>query len=671
MPENVGIQEEMQPLRPQPTRRDFLRGMGVAAGALGTLGAFGCSPGTDDTDKNANAQQDVDEDIPTSLTEDYVSTGDDKTYLPQFDEHAVPVMPAPETTSYNSDVLVVGGGLAGLHAAYAAAQAGKSVVLVDKGTPGYSGLSAWPSCTAYYDPDLDADLETWDEYMRLSCYNFANLNWEDVWLKESKETVARLREWGWLSEYPRVEDTEFFVDGIMFHDDVKGYFRSVPDRRQVFMKVLEENNVTVVPATMIVDIVEQDGQCVGAVGLHFKSGTIISFTAKSTVLCTGNGVTKSSGYPLGADTYDGVWFGYQHGLPISGLEFEDFHMTASFAPGNVLMVNDWPYIENVWLTGGTVDADHMIKKAGVDGRVSSFLDGFKRSSHDTTFMNGAEEGAACSSAVLNGNTEDPRKGKWTSPMPKGDVYGAAPGMSVHTAAGIWCGIDDTDGETGLPGLYVAGDGTCSSYAGGPNYGCQRGSTSSFFAIQGMHAGGAAAKYSDGVASVSLPTDKVAALEEQTLAPLTVETGYDANWARDVLHGIMSPGWIIIAKDEGSLSSALNRVQGLRKLVSGKMMAMNPHDLRLIQEVEHQLLACELKLRVGLERKESRGYHYRTDYPFSDDNYLYYITMTKGADGSPVFGKVDLPDRWKGDLSADYLTRYPNKNYPEEVEKYGK
>jgi succinate dehydrogenase/fumarate reductase flavoprotein subunit len=307
----------------------------------------------------------------------------------------------------------------------------------------------------------------------------------------------------------------------------------------------------------------------------------------------------------------------------------------------------------------------MIKKPGVDKRLSSFLGGFKRELHDTTNMDGAEEGAACSSAVNHGNTDDPRRGKWTSPMPKGDTYGAAPGMSVHTAAGVWCGVDDTEGKTSIPGLYVAGDGTNSSYVGGPNYGAQRGSTSSFFSIQGFHAGDAAAKYTDGVQAVELPKDKVDAISEQVLAPLTVETGYDPTWARDVMHGIISPGWITIAKNEQSLTDALNQIRRLRSLVSGKMMAMNTHDLRLIQEVEHQLLAFEIKLIAGLDRKESRGYHYRTDFPLVNDDYLYYSTYTKGANGEPVFGKVDLPDRWKGDMTADYFTRYPNKNYPEE------
>lgn len=190
-------------------------------------------------------------------------------------------------------------------------------------------------------------------------------------------------------------------------------------------------------------------------------------------------------------------------------------------------------------------------------------------------------------------------------------------------------------------------------------------------VQGHRAGEAAAEYADAVGSVDLPTEKVDSLIEGIMAPASMEKGYEPSWVRDVLHGIMAPGWITIAKNETALSSALDQVHLLQDLVSGRMIAENGHDLRLCHEVEHQLVAMELKLRAGLERKESRGNHYRTDYPFHDDDYLYYLTFTKDENGGePTVGKVELPDRWKGDMDASYIERYPTMSFPEEFEKYG-
>ena len=199
------------------------------------------------------------------------------------------------------------------------------------------------------------------------------------------------------------------------------------------------------------------------------------------------------GYPIGSDTYDGVWIGYNHGLPITGLEFEDFHITTSYAPSNSLTNNAYPYLEPVWPTGGTVSAESMSKQKKVNERYTEFANGFNLEYNDITLMDGEESGAAASVASTNGNESDPRKGKMTSPLPKGHVYGAAVGMSVHTAAGIWCGVDDLTCATGLPGLYAAGDGTNGCYVGGPCYGAQRGSTSSFMSVQGFHAGTYAAQ----------------------------------------------------------------------------------------------------------------------------------------------------------------------------------
>lgn len=662
------------------SRRDFIRDIGLAAGALGTVGALGmtgCAPAaansepaneTAGSDGSSAANAIAETAGPDGLIPD---TSTDTTYMPRIGEYPTPKMDAPKTTEYECDVLVVGGGLAGLNAAFAAAEAGKKVVLADKGTPGYSGLSAWPSCTAYYDPDLDADRDLWEKAMILSCENFANQTWENIWCDESKATFERLQEWGWISSYDRGADTEYYVDGNMFHDNIKGYFNNISgkDRRQVFMDVLEDNGVTVVDHTMIMDIVEDDGRCVGAVGLHYKSSTILTFTAKSVILCTGNGVIKSTGYPVGADTFDGIWIGYQHGLPVTGFEFEDFHMTTSYAPTNVMVHNAWQYVENIWPTGGTVTPEKMTKKAGVDVRVKTLLSGVEKS--DITLNDGGEEGAACSAAVAAGNTDDIRIGKWTSPNPKGDIYGAAIGMNAHLTSGIWCGVDDTEGKTGIEGLYVAGDGTNGCYVGGPNYGCQRGSTSSFVSLQGYHAGQAAAKYADTASAAALPADQVQSISDATLAPFNLEKGYSPDWARNVLYGIMTPGWMVYAKSESVLEAGLTQIRQLRSLVSGKLIAENGHDLRLCAEVEHQMLAMELKMLAGLERKESRGYHYRTDYPFRDDSCLYYITFTKSDGDEPIIGHEDLKEEWKGDLSADYPTRYPGLTTPEDNAMYAK
>lgn len=67
---------------------------------------------------------------------------------PVTKELPIPAAAPPKTTEYTCDVLVVGGGMAGLFAALYAKDAGSDVLLVDKGYPGYSGQSPGPAAIA-------------------------------------------------------------------------------------------------------------------------------------------------------------------------------------------------------------------------------------------------------------------------------------------------------------------------------------------------------------------------------------------------------------------------------------------------------------------------------------------------------------------------------------------
>lgn len=661
------------------SRRDFMKVAGAFAGAVAVAGATaGCAPAAKESSAGAEAPKEgsaaLEKKGAVALDIDEAS----KTYLPLNTEYATPVYSAPEVTEYTCDVLVIGGGLAGTNAAVSAAKAGKSVVLVDKSYPGYSGLSAWPSCSAYWDPDRDIDLETWRQYHQQKSVYFADLEWEELWARESKAAFDRLQEWGWIEQHDRgidAEDGKFYMDGLPFHDDRWGYHQYVVnsghDRHQVFAKVLEENGVTIVDHVMIADIIEDEGRVVGAVGLHYRSSTPITFAAKAVCMCTGSGCVKPAGYPLGGDTFDGLWMGYQHGLPITGMEFEDFHQTASYAPGNIQVNCGYQYSENIWPTGGTVkDGNFRAPELIFEGREATYQYGFYRGDWSKIEIT---EKAACSVAYANGDETDQRIGKWTSPSPVGDSFGAAPGMPMHCIAGVWCGVDDKEGRTSIPGLWVAGDGTHAANMSGPNYGHERGSMSTFVSICGDIIGNAASKYIDdeGLADPVLPSDKVQAVVDEMMAPATRERGYDPMWVRNVLQGIIAPGWILVAKSADSLGSALADVKRLQSIASGNMIAENGHDLRVAMEVEHQLVAMEMKLKAGLAREESRGMHYRTDFPFKDDkNFLHFITWTKGSDGEMERGRVEYPDSWKGDLSASYTERYPVLVTPEEMWEYG-
>jgi succinate dehydrogenase/fumarate reductase flavoprotein subunit len=206
---------------------------------------------------------------------------------------------------------------------------------------------------------------------------------------------------------------------------------------------------------------------------------------------------------------------------------------------------------------------------------------------------------------------------------------------------------------------------------GANYTPGQGGSTSVSHIQGRRSAKAACAYLDREhPDPQIDHAQIDSLTEEILAPSKRKKGFNPRWACDVLQSIMAPWWVQLVKSEDSLKAALLQVGYLRDKVIPLLVAWNPHDLRLCHEVTHKVLDAEMKLRAGLERKESRGTSYRSDYPYRDDkNFLCYITLTRGKDGEMVVAKVPVKEEWKGDLNAPYEKRYIPR-YPGEAKALG-
>lgn len=584
-------------------------------------------------------------------------------------ELPIPVVSPPEVTEYTCEVLVVGGGIAGLLAAVSAKEAGRSALLVDKGYPGYSGQSPWAGCHTYFDAELGDSKEEYEYLMMYGNEYLANMNWAKVWEAESKLVFEKCKEMGLLNQYPTGEKTGHWVDGSIENDRMVEYHKLnlKNNRHAAYARALNQRGIPFVPQTMIMDIIEDEGRVKGAVGLHYKSGAVIKFHANAVVLCTGTGTYKPSGFPSSEDTFDGEYIGYKHGLPLTGQEFEDYHMTSSYAPGSILAMEGWTYLENWWpCAPGGATPENVNQKVGGEAK-GIMLPVFDSANGIAKMEKPIYRVSRGGCGSKTGHPDDKRIGKFNSPALKGDVYGAAPGMYSHYAGGIFCGIDDVEGKTAIPGLWVAGDGTNGCMVSGGSKRCPGGMTSNFAGVQGKVAGQAAAAYAATVSQSKMPEEKVHAAEEEILAPLHVEKGFHPNWARDILTSVMGPYWVSAAKNAASLENALFQVENLRDNIVPKLKASSGHDLRLCHEVKHKVLIAEMKIRASLERKESRGYHFRTDYPYRDDDYLCYITLQKAEDGTVKIDKVGIKDEWKGDTSLPYEKRYGAWHFPGELE----
>lgn len=572
-------------------------------------------------------------------------------------------VPCAYNEKYTCDVLVIGCGFAGLNAAVSAAEKGMKVLVVDKGKPGYSGLSAWPSSFRWFDSDRGDDEELYWKTIQMGGDYVCNKKWYFTWVKESKSVFERLSKWGILKQYPRATEAGNFFE----NEDFVGYRETFEkfDRRQRFTEVLQNNGIDWLEHTMITDILKDEEGVCGALGFHVPSGQVISFSAKAIVMATGTGSVKPSGYPVGDDTFDGEYMAYELGLPIAGKEYEDTHNCNGSGVGNAFASNHWQYLENVWLCGGDITPENHIEYVRSKGNILALSrirkGAFGAEAEDGTSVADVREASFTRIGASERYGKDPeeiRTGKKSTPTLGESVPGVAIGMCHHLSAGVFCGLENDDCSTGIAGLYVAGDGTHSTMPNGATYPVGVGFTSCFCSIDGWHAGAGAADFAAKTALREPSEELLETKKTEMLAPLSVEKGYDANWARDVLHGIMAPFWVSAVKTEPMLKAALTQVEYMRDHVAPKLQARSSHDLRLCIEMKHKIMSSELKLRAGLERKESRGTHYRADYPFRDDeNFLCYMTATKGENGEVIFDKIPIPDEWAGDKNAKYEERY--------------
>lgn len=201
---------------------------------------------------------------PAAFAEDTMSGLGERVFV---ERQYMPEVEKPEVTEYSCDVLVIGCGWAGLHAAVTAKKNGADVLVVDKGMPGFSGLSPFSQGATYFLPEFDEREGCMLAAQRGGEY-IANLNWFKLWLDESAQVVEENREFGFMEQYPTAKDSGYWDKW-----DPKGYrteFLSLM-RQEKWMDVLRKYEIPVVHHTMFVNVTTTDGKISGGVGFHVKS----------------------------------------------------------------------------------------------------------------------------------------------------------------------------------------------------------------------------------------------------------------------------------------------------------------------------------------------------------------------------------------------------------------
>jgi succinate dehydrogenase/fumarate reductase flavoprotein subunit len=570
------------------------------------------------------------------------------------------------TDEYESDVLVIGGGTAGIFAALQAARNGASVTMVVKGGVGRSGLSPWAGAWIEFNEETESR-EVWRDSLKRGGEYLTNLDYVDVLIDNINLVNADLKEWG-AYDYPNIL-TEVMRDQIKANKNIK-----------------------LVERTRIAQLLTDGSRVAGAIGYPFEEEKALVFKAKAVIMATGAGGYKPNGFPLHNTTFDGDAMAYRLGAEITGKEFCDTHDANADTPANCWypdgMINNGKTLEKMSLYNSLAIEAHQGQvptssqkgggggdEAGGGGRPDGEMGGGARPEGDSGGgarpegdsgggarpegeMGGGDSGGGGDARPVRPNLPESAMGP-----PSGDtpVGGATTGNAGHKAEGIF----PADGKCGtsLEGLFACGDALGSMQLGAVYYG--PGLSGSGSACQGRVAGDSASEYAGKAKKVKISDKQIAAFKKEIFAEREREKGYSPDWVTHTFRTIVSPYYVTFVKKEDRLQAALTNIEFLRDHFVPNMLATNTHDLRVAHEVKNMILNCEMKLRASLFRKESRGTHYREEYPFRDDkNWLCWVTM-KNNGGTMELNKRDVPKAWQPDMSESYETRYPDFRFPGE------
>lgn len=552
------------------------------------------------------------------------------------------------------DVLVVGGGIAGCFAAIKAREKGADVLLIDKGFVGKSGQSPYAGSFMVFHPGWGHDLQAWMDLANRTSEYVNNRDWTELTLRGSYERYLDLVHWGVrFSGSSSKNPTRFpapsgVTEQLRLEEDKHG------DYVQILRRQARRSGVRIIDRIMLTELLKADGRVVGGVGLSVDEPVLYVIAAAATVLCVGSCGYRPAAYPpIVQLTGDGEAMAYRAGAEILGKEFVDTHISRRDIP---------------------VGIPNMLGRKQPVPDALQVLDGPKRgrklyNAEGNALPPRPEGGSKYSFTYLETEFEaHAGRAPIFTDAPDGEramVGGACLGMSLRKADGLWPA--DLQGRSTLPGLFAAGD-ALGTMQNGSAYSLT-GSAIANGAVTGALAGEAAAEEALSVGRQNIPEEEIARAAHYVLEPLERKGGFSPQWVTQLLQNTLMPYFVSYIKRADRLEANLSMVLYYQEQLAPKLFARDLHQLRLAHETRSMLLSAEMRLRSALFRTESRGNHFREDFPRRrDPEWLAWIRIGQ-KDGKMELSKVPIPEAWQPDLSIPYTIRYPYR-FPGESDESG-
>jgi succinate dehydrogenase / fumarate reductase flavoprotein subunit len=531
-------------------------------------------------------------------------------------------------------VLVVGAGAAGARTAIELAERGIDDVLV-LGKRGHGDAhTTWArgginGALGTHDPEDSPAIHAADT---LNEGHFVNdpAKVETV-TEQMPERLRELDEWG--MEYSRTDEGEidqrFFgaqsFRRTAFAGDHTGesLLNTLVDRAQELSVPYREN-------VMITKLVSDGDAVYGAVGFDMDAGEFVLFNAGTVVLAAGGHAAIYDRHTSRDDENngDGAALAYDAGASLMDMEFMQFHPTGMAVDESDPEWEPWSgrlVTEAVRGEGGRLfnaDGERFMERYSPDQMELDARDVVARAiAQEVAEGRGTENGGV----YLDISHRDadfirerlPRMYERFQDLGV-DMAEAPVEVAPTSHYGMGGVAVDDGGETGVDGLFAIGE-TMAGVHGANRLG---GNSLAETVAYGVVAGERIADRADGPGEV--PEDLREGLVEPHLSDLNALAGHDGEHeAEAVLADLREVMWdhAGILRDESSLREGLDRLEAVRgRAADMRVGPVTSESFELAVDIGFSLVAAEAVLRGALEREESRGAHYRTDYPDPDPDW---------------------------------------------------
>jgi len=589
-----------------------------------------------------------------------------------------------EYQRHEHDVLVIGAGGAGLRAAIESAHSGASVGLICKSLLGKAHTVMAEGGVAAALANVD-DRDNWKVHFADTMRGGQYLNnWRmaEIHAKEAPDRVRELEAWGTV--FDRTPDGRILQRNFGGHKYPR--LAHVGDRTGLEMiRTLQDyaiyQPIDVHMECTIVSLLKDGNRISGALGYDRERGRFKLFEAKAVVLATG-GIGRAFSVTSNSWEYtgDGHALAYNAGAALQDMEFVQFHPTGMVWP---------PSVRGILVTEGVRgEGGILVNKEGRRFMFDDIPDNYRGQTADNeeegwrytqgdknarrppelltrdhvarAIMKEVREGRGSPhggvfldiswiSSKLS-NAEEHIKKKLPSMYHQfkqlADIDITKEPMEVGPTTHYVMGGIRVDGDTqmsSVPGLFAAGE------VGAGLHGANRlgGNSLSDLLVFGMRAGKYAAEFAARQSSAKVDTQQADAIVRVALEPFDRAGGGEGPYQVEHDLQAMMQELVGIVRREDEIRRALDGLKTLqgraRKVSVTGNREYNP-GWHTALDLQNLLIVSEIVARAALERKESRGGHFRDDFPEKDPSYgKFNIVIRRGASGEMQVTREPIPE----------------------------